>query len=644
MGLFLCRKLFFAILLLSIVSSSLLSGCGASLTSDLSDPQPGSEIHGVLHGGQFPISGAHIYLMAANATTLKGASSSLLTAGSGTDSVGTYVLTQSDGTFSLSGDYKCTSGTQVYALAMGGNPGLDPATYNTAATMIALLGTCPSGDTFAGVIPFIVINEVSTVAAAYSVAAFAADYEHIGAPNTAAGATGLKNAFLTAASLVSLSSGQAYGNTPPVSGYGGALSGNGIVPQAKIYSLANSLAACINSNNAAGASSTTCSNLFSYTTYNGSTPADVFDATLNLAHSPAITTTNSNLFTLAPKNSAFSQSLATAPNDWTISIQYSSPNTSYPARPAIDLSGDVWIPNTGGTSLTELSPIGVVLSGTSGYTGGGLSGPVSVAIDTTVTNGAVWVGNYGTSNVSKFSSSGSPVSTSGYATSNGSSYSAVMNGSSPVFAGTNSVTIYASSGASHTTDSATTYNTAATVDSSGNVWAAQYESNSISKLTAAGTSSTQYTGGGLNEPTSLASDTSGDIWVANAGASRISEFGPGGTPVSSSGYTGGGLLDPYAVRIDSAGNLFVGNANGSISVFATGTAGSGTAGTPLSGSTGYTTPSTASYNKNPGGTALGIAPSYAIVGMAIDQAGNLWAPDLDGSLYEFVGLAASVAP
>ena len=145
-------------------------------------------------------------------------------------------------------------------------------------------------------------------------------------------------------------------------------------------------------------------------------------------------------------------------------------------------------------------------------------------------------------------------------------------------------------------------------------------------------------------PASLVADSAGDIWVANAGASRISEFGPSGLPVSSGGYTGGGLYDPFSVKIDSAGYLYAGSANGVISVFATGTGSSGTAGTALSGSTGYTTPSTARYTANPGGTALGIAPAYAIVGMAIDQAGNLWAPDLDGSLYEFVGLGAPVAP
>jgi streptogramin lyase len=632
MKLFSPRKLFFAIVPLSIVSSGLLSGCGASLTSAVADPQPGDEIHGVVHGGQFPIQNAQIYLMAANTSTLKGASLSLLSAaGSNTkeDTSGNYyVTTAADGSFNLSGDYTCPAGltSQVYVLATGGNPGQNPATNNSAAIMIALLGPCPPGGTLAGTVPYIVVNEVTTVVAAYSVAAYAADYAHIGGP----GAMGLANAFATAKNLVALSSGQAYTTTP---------GGNGTAPQTKIYALANSLAACVNSSQNGTTIAGNCATLFSYTpNSSGVAPVDVFDAALNLAHSPGLTSTNTSLYSLGSKFAAFAAA-GSAPTDWSISIKFTSPNTLYPARPAIDASGDVWIPNTGGTSLTELSPSGAVLSGNSGFTGGGLENPVAVAID--ATNSIVWVANYGSANVSRFSLSGAG-STTTYATSNGSSYSATMDGSIPVFAGSNAVTVYTGFTASpptRATDSLTAYNTATTVDPNGHIWAAQYVANSISELGSGYTTSTSYTGGGLNEPTDLVSDTSGDIWVANAGVSKISEFQSNGTAVGT-GYTGGGLLLSYAVRIDSAGNLFVGNSNASISEFATGT-GSASVGTVLSGSNGFQTPSTANYKA--GSLVLGIAPATGIVGMGIDQSGNLWAPCLDGSIYEFVGLAAPVA-
>ena len=68
-----------------------------------------------------------------------------------------------------------------------------------------------------------------------------------------------------------------------------------------------------------------------------------------------------------------------------------------------------------------------------------------------------------------------------------------------------------------------------------------------------------------------------------------------------------------------------------------------TAGAAVSGSTGYTTDSTASYNANPNATVGGF-PAHAITGFVIDQAGNLWAPDLDNSIYEFVGLTTPPVP
>jgi len=662
MRLFSSRKLFSAILPLSIVTSGLLTGCGASLTSAADGPQPGAEIHGMLHGGQFPISGAQIYLMAANSVTYKGASTSLLNAptGGATSPIMNstsgdplegdyYVLTAADGTFTIAGDYSCTYGTQVYALAVGGDP--TPGTPNAAAVMVALVGSCPTADNFAGTVPYIVINEVSTVAAAYSLAAFAADYADIGASSTAAGTTGLANAFATATNLVNLGSGQAYVTTP------GAHGSNGTVPQQKIYALANSVAACVNSGG-----SGTCTTLFNATSVNGVAPTNVFNAVLNLAQHPAVLTTatstspvNTGIYTLAPPNQTFTPSLTTAPTDWTISILYKAVNTSYPARPAIDLSGDLWIPNAGNSTLTELSPVGTPMSGSTGFSGGGLNGPVAVAVDTTVTSGNIWVANLNTSNVSRFSFSGtggSSFATTATTTANG-YYSAMMSGSSPVFAGTTGIFSLTRFGVLASSDTATIYNTSTTVDNLGSIWSSQYTSNTISKLntTLTGDAYLSSAGaGGLDAPTSLSADSSGNLWVANAGASRISEFVVSGSTVatrtvaSSTYFTGGGLLDPYATRIDSAGTLFVGNANGAISVFATGTASGTTAGTVLSSSGGYTTASTAGYNAHPGSTALGIASAYAIVGLAIDQAGNLWAPDLDGSIYEFVGLAGPVAP
>ena len=154
-----------------------LTGCSLSPTA-LPVAEPAVALQGSVHGGQQPVVGAHVYLFAANTTGYGNASVSLLSASSTghSDSVGAYVLTASDGTFSISGDYTCTANTQVYIYALGGNPG---AGTNSAAGFLAALGNCPVAGNFASATPFISVNEVSTIAAAYTIAGFAVDATHV---------------------------------------------------------------------------------------------------------------------------------------------------------------------------------------------------------------------------------------------------------------------------------------------------------------------------------------------------------------------------------------------------------------------------------------------------------------------------------
>src|SRR5580692_6272543 len=112
----------------------------------------GVAITGVMHGGQAPVVGSHIYLLAANTTGYGGpgiaasssnASISLLTSATGNPADGNgnyYVTTDSSGAFSLTGDYTCSAGQQVYLYTIGGNPGSGP---NSASGEMAVLGSCP---------------------------------------------------------------------------------------------------------------------------------------------------------------------------------------------------------------------------------------------------------------------------------------------------------------------------------------------------------------------------------------------------------------------------------------------------------------------------------------------------------------------
>src|SRR3569623_3231047 len=147
----------------------LLTGCAVD---NLSGPsaEPGVSIQGSVHGGQQPIVGALIYLLAAYTTGYGGpgfaasssnASVSLLTTGGG------YVTSGAGCTFSISGDYSCAPDTQVYLYAIGGNSG---AGNNAASGLMAELGNCPATGNFASATPFLAVNELTTVAAAYAMA------------------------------------------------------------------------------------------------------------------------------------------------------------------------------------------------------------------------------------------------------------------------------------------------------------------------------------------------------------------------------------------------------------------------------------------------------------------------------------------
>ncbi len=245
-----------------------LSGCSgvpvAPLPDTDSNGNSGPAITGIVHGGEQPIVGARVYLFAAGTSGLGGASQSLLinTTGTTKDTSDNnyYVTTQSGGTFSISNDgaadYTCPSAySQVYLYAVGGDPGLGDGA-NSAIGMMAALGACNSLSSSV----YAVINEVSTIATAYALAGFATDSLHISSSGSAlATDTDVPNAFASVTNLESLSTGVALATTPPPAS-------NGVVPQAEIDTLADILAACVNSS---GPGSTPCSSLFGLATNGG---------------------------------------------------------------------------------------------------------------------------------------------------------------------------------------------------------------------------------------------------------------------------------------------------------------------------------------------------------------------------------------
>jgi len=290
-------KLSFVVTSVGLASVLILSGCSANF-GNISNAPTATAIHikGVVHGGQQPLNGAHVYMYAAStgayggngiAAAWSNASTSLLTAATGNPADGNgnfYVTTDAEGNFDINGAFACTPNTQVYLYSIGGDPQLGgqgvAGTPNLAATLMAVVGNCASAtpsDAFPGV-TFVAMNEVSTAVTAFALAGFATDPLHIGAPSAvtghAASGTGIANAFNTALNIVNQASGFPNPTFP--------LNSHVTVPVTRINTVADFLAACINSS---GAGSTGCGTLFSNTTY-GTAPTDTATAAIHFAQNP----------------------------------------------------------------------------------------------------------------------------------------------------------------------------------------------------------------------------------------------------------------------------------------------------------------------------------------------------------------------
>ena len=574
---------------LACLLALVLTGCTLNTTA-APTAEAGAAISGIVHGGQNPIIGAHVYLFAANAGVFTpntngygNASVSLLTAGTGRTQDTTpsdptyldyYVTTDSNGNFSITGDYSCTAGQQVYLYAVGGDPGIGSGT-NSAVGLMAVLGNCPGGTSaFATGTPFVFMNEVSTVAAAYAFAGYATDAVHVSSSGTPAAKLGIANAFVNAQVLQT--SGVANAAIPPLT----AGSGGGDAPQAEVNTLGNILAACVNSNGTGSA----CTTLFANAESGGTTgnpPADTATAAINIAHNPVAAV--GTLYGLSMANAQFSPTLMGQPNDFTMSIYYDNSlfndfgalaidanddvwfATDYvfklngqgydltgyngysgfnnPYNIAIDVNGNAWALNS--SAVGKFSNSGTLLSPTNGYNGLGLSTPVSIAMDA---SSNAWIGNYGGGNVVKVSSTGT---LSGTFTGSG------LSAPGPV-----------------------------AIDSSGDAWIADESSGAIVKLSNAGVAqsgSTGYTAAVLSTPTGIAIDHSGNVWVSNSGGTNgsvVEISSTGGLVSSSTGYTNSALGNPGAIAIDGAGNAWVADPNTISEISPTGTF--------LSGSTGFT--------------------------------------------------------
>ena len=257
---------------------------------------------------------------------------------------------------------------------------------------MSVLGSC--NDLVANAsFTFIYIDELTTVVSVQALAPFMADYAHIGsAPSSISGVGG---AFQTASSEIDFSTGQlSFGEA--------ALD----LPYLNLNTMADILAACVNT---AGGSSS-CSTLFSNT---GGT-SDTIGAALAIARAPGHNT--SQLYSLISSNSPFLPYFATVPSDYTSTVGFTFP--SFVQTGALDSNGRLWLYfggynyDTGSDTSTaspgyiqvydnNFNPLFTVNPGT-----GGLYYPSDMASDA---SGHVFAVNANNS-VSEFDSNGNAIS------------------------------------------------------------------------------------------------------------------------------------------------------------------------------------------------------------------------------------------
>jgi len=563
--------------LVSLAFPVLLSGCALQSTAPPSS-QSGASLQGQVHGGQQAVSGAQVYLFAVNTTGYAGSgiapsttnlSRPITLSGTGvaTDNVATdptygdtYVTTDSFGNFSIGGDYTCTAADEVYLYAVGGNTG---SGTNSAASFLALLGSCPAAGNFAATVPFVLMNEVTTVASAYALAGFATDALHISSSGSALAKTGVANAFANFTTLANVAKGTANSVNPNNSA--------STVPQAELDTLANILAACVNSTNT---SPTNCTNLFSYVESAGTTgtPAkETATEAIYIAQHPGTNVTS--LYALEGGTaSPFAPILTTQPNDFTVAITWTG-NGLAPVGVAIDASGAAWVTNFNPASLTKLLPNGANAPN-SPFTGNGLAIPGGIAIDG---SGNVWVTERNTSALSKFTNAGA------------------VSGSSP----------FTGNGLSTPEPLA--------IDASGNVWVANFGGSSVSEFTPSGTvagaSPLAITGLSTDSAvTAIAVDASGYIWLDTHGGdgSELFKFNSSGTLQSPFPVTGNGLSYGAGLEFDNAGNAWAADNGGQLSAF---------------------TSAGAAFGTSPFSLGSNTTPIW----LDIDGASNIWAAGIGGA-------------
>ena len=344
-----------AVFALSTVLLLSLTGCGAG--TSFSNPTTSVAFKGKVFGGQQPVANAAITVWEVGSATYGSAATSLATTTSG-----------ADGTFNFAdGSYTCSDGEQVYITASGGNSA--SLEFTNPNIMLATgLGNCAAAQSAT-----VEINEVTTVATAFALAQFftstlgSTSTDSFGTPGADLGAFTNSNQY-TIPMLIDVPTGMVNPNNATTT-----------IEAAKIYTIANILAACVND----AADFSNCKTLYQNTTLPGlgnPVPSDTLQAAVQMSRYPYLNITN--LYQLASSKPPFI-GLATPPNDWTVGVSYTSSNyalsvtgaSTSPLDPDIfsatsatidiDSGGYIWFPTSlaGSAGIAYFDPTLITFNG-----------------------------------------------------------------------------------------------------------------------------------------------------------------------------------------------------------------------------------------------------------------------------------------
>lgn len=377
--------------LTTLVPGLLLTGCAMNQMS-MSAPaanMASPAINGQSYGGQQPVVGATISVVQMG-TSGYGSTGIILAS----------TLTDSNGNFTFAPNaYTCPQAdTPVYLLGIGGNAG---AGTNGSAVEAAALGTCTNAKN-----SFVVMNEVTTAATAFVLSHFFsttlgganAANDWFGGPSSGSGGTTVYSQGLVMGNSVTIPS---IVNNPTGSA---TLSRTGFMSESqKLNSIANILAACINSSGARSSTETNtpCGKLFNLTApATGARPSDTLQAAVQMALFPASKVTQ--LFALVTAQAPFLPQLAVVPKDWSIAVSYTSTalglavDTGTTSTLDIDNTGRIWFPSNaaGQAGAAFFDPASQSFNGPFNSTG--LVHPQQVAIDA---SGFAWYNDSSTATV-----------------------------------------------------------------------------------------------------------------------------------------------------------------------------------------------------------------------------------------------------